>query len=184
MLRKLLATIASSLDEAGIRYMVIGGQAVIAHGFARVTEDIDITLGCGPERLQELLAIAARQNWSVMIDEPVPFVQDTMVLPCCDDETGIRIEFIFSFTPYEQIALDRIERKSIGGAEVAFVCAEDLIVHKMVAGRPRDLEDIRVVLLKNPNTDLVYVEKWLRDFESVVSRPLVEEFHVIRDSNE
>ena len=46
-----------------------------------------------------------------------------------------------------------------------FATAEDVIVHKIFAGRPRDLEDVRSILLKNPDLDRTYVRKWLREFE-------------------
>ena len=41
----------------------------------------------------------------------------------------------------------------------------NLSVQKVVAGRPRDLEDARTVILKNPRFDRVYVEKWLQEFD-------------------
>lgn len=51
--------------------------------------------------------------------------------------------------------------------------AEDLIIHKLVAGRPRDIEDVRSILLKNPGYDRAYVQRWLADFEQVTGGPLL-----------
>jgi len=42
---------------------------------------------------------------------------------------------------------------------------EDLIIHKVFAGRPRDVEDVRTVLLKNPDIDIRYIQKWLKEFD-------------------
>jgi hypothetical protein len=36
------------------------------------------------------------------------------------------------------------------------------------------LEDVRVVQLKNPELDRAYIEKWLKDFEAALERPLIE----------
>lgn len=90
------------------------------------------------------------------MDSPEKFVRQTMLLPCLEPESGIRVDFIFSFSPYVQEALKRVRLVKIGTAEVRFVSPEDLIIHKVIAGRPRDLEDIKSVLLKNPGLDLVY----------------------------
>ncbi|MCG2758537.1 MAG: DUF6036 family nucleotidyltransferase, partial [Desulfobacteraceae bacterium] len=49
--------------------------------------------------------------------------------------------------------------------EVNFASPEDLIIHKIFAGRPRDIEDVRTVLLKNPEIDVRYVRKWLKEFD-------------------
>jgi hypothetical protein len=39
---------------------------------------------------------------------------------------------------------------------------------------PFFVEDVRVVQLKNPRMDRAYIEKWLKDFEKTLDRPLVE----------
>ena len=52
----------------------------------------------------------------------------------------------------------------------------------MVAGRPRDLEDIRGILLKNPRIDLPYIERWLRDFDRSLGRGMIAEFQSLRRS--
>ncbi len=54
-------TIVRALNEAGVRYLIVGGLAVNAHGFARMTRDVDIVLSLVPENaakgLNALLAI-------------------------------------------------------------------------------------------------------------------------------
>jgi len=43
---------------------------------------------------------------------------------------------------------------AIKGQEVFFASPEDVIIHKIFAGRPRDMEDARTILLKNPGVDI------------------------------
>lgn len=45
MFETLLEKLSCALDQVGIPYMVIGGQAVLRHGEPRLTKDIDLTLG-------------------------------------------------------------------------------------------------------------------------------------------
>ena len=49
--------------------------------------------------------------------------------------------------------------------EVKFASPEDLIIHKIFAGRPRDVEDVRTVLLKNPDIDIPDIQEWLKEFD-------------------
>jgi hypothetical protein len=42
---------------------------------------------------------------------------------------------------------------------------EELLIHKVFAGRARDLDDVRSILIKNPSVNLPYIEKWLAEFE-------------------
>jgi hypothetical protein len=50
--------------------------------------------------------------------------------------SSIRVDFIFSSSPYEAEALSRVNRVTIGGSQVCYPSVEDLIIHKLVAGRP------------------------------------------------
>jgi len=52
-----------------------------------------------------------------------------MVLPTLDETTGIRVDFIFSFTPYESQAIRRAKKVQILGQDISFASAEDLIIH-------------------------------------------------------
>ncbi|MBI3813012.1 MAG: nucleotidyltransferase, partial [Nitrospinae bacterium] len=98
------------------------------------------------------------------------FVKQTMVLPAIDEATGIRIDFIFSFTQYELEAIRRARKINIMGQEVAFASPEDLIVHKIFAGRPRDLEDVKSVIIKNKDVDINYIRNRLKEFDSFSDR--------------
>ena len=146
--------------------MVIGGQAVLLYGEPRLTRDIDITLGVNTDYVEELLAVVQELSLKPIPEDTTAFVQQTMVLPVIDEVTGIRVDFIFSFTPYETQAIRRAQRVAILGKDVFFASPEDVIVHKIFAGRPRDIEDIRTIILKNPGIDIRYITNWLKKFDS------------------
>jgi len=166
MFDKALARIGASLEKAGIPYMIIGGQAVLLYGEPRLTSDIDIILSVNIDRLDTLLAVARQLSLKPLPEDIGTFVRQTMVLPVLDEATGIRMDFIFSFTPYESQAIRRAKRVRILDHDVCFTSIEDLIIHKIFAGRPRDIEDVEMVILKNPDVDLRYVTKWLDTFDA------------------
>ena len=91
-------------------------------------------------------------------------------------KSGIRVDLIFSFSSYENVALKRVVKKNILGEEVCYASVEDVLIHKMVAGRPRDLEDVRGILTRPHSRDDSYVLKWLREFEGVTGRVLGQEY--------
>jgi hypothetical protein len=163
--------------------MLIGGQAVLLYGEPRLTKGIDITLGIGPERFPDALNIVNGLGWKVLVEAPDIFVSETMVLPCLEPEMGIRVDLIFSVSHYERQAMERARRVPIGRAHVRFASIEDLIIHKIIAGRPRDLEDVRIVLTKNPGVDLTYIRRWLQQFELTLSEPLLKRFDEIRETS-
>jgi len=166
MFEKLLSKIGAGLANHGLPYMIIGGQAVLLYGEPRLTKDIDITLGVNIDSLEHLLRAVQALALKPLPEDRDSFVRQTMVLPTVDEATGIRVDFIFSYTPYETGAIKRAKKVKILDQEVNFAAPEDLVIHKIFAGRPRDLEDVRTVLLKNPTIDLSYIRKWLREFDN------------------
>ena len=145
--------------------MIIGGQAVLYYGEPRFTKDIDITLGADTETLEKVLFLTAKLDLNLLVKEVEDFVKKTMVLPTQDRSTGIRVDFIFSHSLYERQAIDRARNVSFGQILVKVASLEDVVIHKIVAGRARDIEDVKSMLLKNPDYDKGYIAHWLNMFD-------------------
>ena len=182
MFERLLERIAQIFESAGIPYMIIGGQAVLIYGEPRLTKDIDITLGVDLTRLQDVLSSVKDMGLTPLVD-PETFTRETMVLPCSDPETEIRVDMIFSFSPFEQLAIGRARIVRIGKADVHFASLEDLLIHKLIAGRPRDLEDAKIIILKNPYSDLAYIRHWLAEFETLTNEGYLARLDLILGSS-
>jgi len=165
MFEEILSKIGAVLKKHNIPYMIIGGQAVLLYGEPRLTRDIDITLGVNTEYVDELLKVIRELSLKPIPENIKLFVQQTMVLPALEEITGIRVDFIFSFTTYEIEAIKRARKITIMGQEVCFASPEDVIVHKIFAGRPRDIEDVRSIILKNSDMDTQYIRRWLKKFD-------------------
>lgn len=176
MLEQILEGMAREFDRRAIPYMLIGGQAVLIYGEPRLTRDIGVTIGGGPDRLDTILQAAAACGWKVLAKSPEAFVRDTMVLPCLEQASGMRIDIMFSLTRYERQAIQRAPRVQIGKAEVRFASAEDVIIHKIFAGRPRDMDDVKGILLKQPALDRKYIDHWLKELDPGMDCPLARRF--------
>jgi predicted nucleotidyltransferase len=175
----LLAAIAQALQEKKLPYMVIGGQAVLLYGEPRLTKDIDITLGVDVDRVElirEVVQGVGLKPYSKAINE---FVQQTRVFPAADEQSGLRVDFIFSFTPYERQAIERGTKILFGTINVNFAAIEDVIIHKLFAGRPRDIEDIKGIAKKQKHYNKTYIEKWLKEFSQVAGRDILAEWRKI-----
>jgi len=162
---RLLKKIGLQLKKASIPYIVIGGQAVLLYGEPRLTRDIDITMGIGVDGLDKVKKIIQIIGLKTLVQKEKEFVDRNMVLPTIDKKSGIRVDFIFSFSSFGRQSIERAKDIKLGRSLVRFASLEDVVIHKVIAGRARDLEDVKSVLLKNPKYDLVYIEKWLKEFD-------------------
>lgn len=181
MFQKLLRKIANELNKLRMPYIVIGGQAVLLYGEPRLTKDIDITLGVGIEEVEKIKNAVQKLALRMLVDNPEEFVKKTMVLPVMDDKTGIRVDFIFSFSLYEKQAIERAVDVKFGTTAVKFASLEDVVIHKIIAGRGRDIEDVKAILLKNPNYNVRYIKGWLKEFDKSLNENFSAVFQEIEE---
>lgn len=166
-----IARLARTLEKHGLPFMLIGGQAVLLHGRPRLTEDIDVTLGIAPDQLPAVLAASGALGLEPLPERLEAFVRATSVLPATHPTTGLRVDFIFSTMPYERQAIERALHITVAGVKVPFATAEDLVLHKLFAGRALDWEDaIGVVRRRGSTMDWEYLRRWADEFATVPGR--------------
>lgn len=182
MIKELIKKITSKLDEYDIKYMIIGGQAVILYGEPRLTKDIDITIGVDSSKANVIIKLLEELNLKILVNNPLEFIKKTMVIPAIDEQSGIRIDIIFSFSEYEKEAINRVKKVEIDGNFINYISIEDLIIHKIISGRARDLEDIKNIMLKNKSIDEKYIEYWLKEFEKVMEDDFLKKFNEIKNN--
>ncbi len=181
MFKKLLLSIARQFEKNKIPYIIIGGQAVLLYGEPRLTRDIDITIGLNIDMIDKILKIMEEISLKPLPGDIVQFVKQTMVLPLIEPATGIRVDVIFSFSPFEQEAIKRANLVKIDNTEVSYVSLEDLIIFKIFSGRPRDIEDVRNILVKNKHADIKYIKTQLKKL-SFEEKDFLKDFEQVRGS--
>ena len=148
--------IVRSFDEAGVRYLVAGGLAVNAHGYMRLTKDVDLVLDLQPENVARALAALVRLGYRPTV--PVAAAQfadpgqrqrwirekEMKVFQLWSDEhrdtpIDLFVEEPFSFDEEYSRA---VVKPLYGAVEVRFVSLGTLIRMKEAAGRAQDRVDI------------------------------------------
>lgn len=76
MNRSHLADVISALNSGQVRYLVVGGLAVVAHGFARATLDLDLVLDLEDENVRKAIDILRNLGYKPMVPEPIEHFAD------------------------------------------------------------------------------------------------------------
>jgi hypothetical protein len=154
--RRSVEAIVGALNAARARYLVVGGLAVVAYGFLRLTADIDLVLDPEPGALRR--AIDALSGLGYRPRAPVAFAEfaDPGKRRAWAREKGLTVFSAFS-PEHQATEVDLFveppfdfERAYAGaarfevapGIEATFVGLDDLIEMKRRAGRPQDLQDV------------------------------------------
>jgi hypothetical protein len=155
----------------GGRWYVFGAQAVMVWGRPRLTGDVDVTVHLEPDDPGGLVAAMGDAGFDLRVQDADDFVRRTRVLPFVHRETGVPLDVVLAGPGLEEeFANDAIE-VSIEGMAVPFISAVDLIVTKILAGRPKDLEDVRgIILAQGDALDVARVRRRLRQIEQALDQ--------------
>lgn len=170
-----LRALVGFLERRELPYMVIGGVANLVWGRARSTLDIDLTIWTGEGR-EAAMAREFASVFRALPPEPVSFVAETKVLPL--EAEGIQVDVVFGQLPYERRAIARARPVELAGIAVRVCSPEDLILHKVISERPRDLEDVRgIVAVSGAKLDRGYLDPLVRDFARELAMPAIWTFY-------
>ena len=155
MERRSIEAIAEALNEATVRYLIVGGLAVVAHGFVRFTADLDLVLD--PERAALERAVRALAALGYRSRAPVPLEQfaDPARRAEWAANKGLTVFSLFSPAhaateldlfvecPFDfEAAYAKALRRESGGVTMTFAGLSDLLALKRIAARPQDLIDV------------------------------------------
>lgn len=130
------------LDALEVRWYVFGAQAAIVHGAERLTADVDVTVHQGEHDVRELVQVLRRAGFSLRVRDIDDFVRRTRILPFRHMSSGIDLDLVLGGPGPEDLFASRARRRKVEGVRVPVATAEDVIAMKILAGRPKDLEDV------------------------------------------
>jgi hypothetical protein len=143
---EVLAALSRVLSDWGASWYLFGAQAVLVWGRPRLTADIDVTVRLVPEDPPRFVQAMGEHGFQVRVSNADEFVRRTRVLPFVHVPTGLAIDVVLGGPGPEELFLSRAVMVDFGGLTVPVISPEDLIVTKVLAGRPKDWEDVQGVL--------------------------------------
>jgi hypothetical protein len=146
------------LDERGVEHIIVGGFAVNAHGFIRVTKDLDIVPSARGENLKRL-ADALSDLDAIVLDTEDFAHEELPMDPTCADHLSQGGNFcvhtklgrldvmqwlsgVDTDDLYAELYQDALA-SNIDDVTVRVCGLEHLRAMKRAAGRPQDLEDLK-----------------------------------------
>jgi hypothetical protein len=166
---QVLAELLAAMGEAKLDAALLGGYAVVTWGVPRATFDVDALVEADDERLRAAFAALERRGFAVdevyktgwrdhVRDMPLVKVQ------VFREERVVCGDLFLVATPLQRSAFARcrtIELPGIAGA-VRVVSPADLILFKLLAGRPKDRLDVQNVLAVQGVPDAGYLREWAK----------------------
>jgi hypothetical protein len=162
-----LEAILRALAEADVRYLIVGGLAVAAHGYGRLTFDIDLVVQLQPDNVKRALGALESLGYVPLVPvAAVDFADPAKREAWIRDKGAVVFQLhserhretridLFVSEPFD-FDLEYGRSKTgelLPGVPARFVRLETLIEMKEAAGREKDLEDARQLRLLMEHTD-------------------------------
>lgn len=147
-----------ALETAGVRYLVVGGVAVVLHGHPRFTADLDLAVALEPANVRAAFTALATLGYRPRVPVSAEMFADPeqrrrlvvekgmTVLSFASPELPMTEVDVFADPPFVFAeTYERAARVDLGDVAVRVASIRDVIVMKRRVGRPKDLEDVAVL---------------------------------------
>jgi hypothetical protein len=136
-----------------------------------MSTDVDITAAIAGPPYDEFVAAMQRAGFDVRVADWPGFARRTRVLPLVHRQSDMPLDVVLAGPGLEEEFLERAVLVDLAGMKVPLISAEDLVVTKLLAGRPKDIEDVRGILEeRHARLDLPRVRSLLGLLEQALSR--------------
>lgn len=148
-----IAELLTTLADADIDFVIVGGLAMQMHGYGRQTYDVDVALAMNAGNLEKFVSLAAELKLVPVIPEKLESLKNSQQLDRWHVEKGM---VAFALRGPGDLVLDVLIRpvvvfddlrensviKSFLGRKFKLAGLDDLLLMKRAAARPKDLIDI------------------------------------------
>ncbi len=136
------------LQKHSVRYLIVGGEAVIYYGYVRLTGDVDFFYDLAPENTEGLF-VALAEFWGGDIpgvrtasdlsrhDQVLQFGRPPNRIDLLTRISGISFADAWSGRERVELVLEGDER-----VPMQYIGLPQLLVNKRASGRPKDLDDL------------------------------------------
>ena len=158
MARPFYIDVIEALNEAAVRYTVVGGVAAILHGSPRMTGDLDLAVILQKENLLSLVEAMERLGYKPKVPVNPRDLSDPELRESWKKEKGMKVfTFFHPKRPFaevdilidEQINFNGIWERRVeylaGDVSIPTASVDDLIAMKRGAARDKDLSDIEAL---------------------------------------
>ncbi|MDX2219393.1 MAG: DUF6036 family nucleotidyltransferase [Burkholderiales bacterium] len=146
-----MSEFVASLSANGVRYLVVGGYAVAAHGHPRFTKDLDIWIEATPDNAQRVLKAMDAFGFSGLGLVAADFVEPGSVIQLGNPPQRIDLLTSMSGVQFGECYEMRVQLL-VGSQPVDFIDLDNLVRNKTASGRPQDLADV-AALRKTSDSD-------------------------------
>lgn len=144
-----------------IGMVLMGGIAVNVYARPRTTYDVDAVVSVSDEKMKKFLEDLAENGFKYDRKNPVKYIQGSPFITLT--YSGTYVDLFLAEKNFQEEAIRRARKIKLNKTIITIISPEDLILTKLIAGRERDIDDVREILLENrKKIDFKYLHEWAK----------------------
>jgi hypothetical protein len=176
-----LADAVELLERHRAPYALIGGLAASLRGQPRVTADVDLVMAVDVEAALSIAATLGSSRFAPLFPDVKEVVERALILPVRHRITGVKVDVAIGLSGFERQAVDRAQPIVLAGREVAVATAEDIVIMKLLAGRPQDELDLKgIVAAQADRLDWSYCQAVAAELGEAIGQDLISSLTRLR----
>ena len=181
LVQQTLADAVAFFEGRGVPFALIGGLAVSFRGQPRATADVDVVLDADVETALRIAAELLESPFEPLFPGVEEVVERSFILPLRHRTTRLKVDASLGLSGFEQAAIARAEYLDLPGLRAPVVTAEDLLLMKILAGRPQDEQDASgLVAVRRSDFDWEYCRRVAIQLGSEIGQDLVSRVDCLR----
>lgn len=163
-----ITAINSWFRATKVPFVYVGGIAASIHGKPRLTQDVDALIMMDDTQWESFVASAEKFGIAPRISNAISFAKKSRMLLMRHTPTSTDVDIMVGLMPFEETMIRHAVSIRISNTTLRLPKPEDLIIMKSVAGRPKDLEDIRAILDAHPRMNITKLRKTIAELADAV----------------
>ncbi|MFQ5832982.1 MAG: nucleotidyl transferase AbiEii/AbiGii toxin family protein [Candidatus Thorarchaeota archaeon] len=156
---EILRFVCSYLNEREIRFVVVGGVAVMYHGVPRTTVDIDLIVQFDDAMIPAFVDFLDSKGFAASVEDLRAALDEESHCTFFYKKSLLRLDIQGVNSEFDKMTLDRAISVDLLGASVMIGSAEDTIVNKILFQGEQDMRDALGILARNSeNLDFGYIQ--------------------------
>ena len=182
-LKTVLLDTVDLLESRSFPHALVGGLAASIRGRTRVTEDIEFVVVCSVDQAVALAESLEGQAFTPLFPEFEQVIRRSFILPLQHQDTGVAVDLAIGVSGFEKQVVSRATDVTIDNRLFAVATPEDLLLMKILAGRPQDDQDVKgIVSVEGASLDWDYCLKVAARLEQAVGIDMVGRIRKLKDN--
>jgi hypothetical protein len=159
-IEKVLKIVCEFLNENDLRYVVVGGIAVMYHGVPRTTVDIDFLVDMNKTEIKLFGSFLQSKDFEANIQDMIEAIDEQTHCSIFVNNSLLRLDVQGVISDFDRATLERAIKVNFLNTTISLGSVEDTLINKILFESEQDIRDASGIIIRHKDDlDYHYIER-------------------------